>query len=151
LTGLSAPTAGRYERKPAQAGAVTVIAKHLEMGQGSYTGLATVLAEELDVDWRQIRVESAPADAKLYNNLDFGTIQGTAAAPRSRIPGRSCVRRCGSACHAGRRRGDRMNVPAAEISVDRAVVHHAASRRQAGFGALAGIGFLWRKSLIDRH
>jgi isoquinoline 1-oxidoreductase beta subunit len=35
------------------------------MGQGSYTGLATVLAEELDVDWRQIRVESAPADAKL--------------------------------------------------------------------------------------
>jgi hypothetical protein len=51
LTGFSAPTAGRYERKPAQAGAVTVIGKHLEMGQGSYTGLAIVLAEELDVDW----------------------------------------------------------------------------------------------------
>ena len=56
---------------------VTVIAKHLEMGQGSYTGLATIVAEELDADWGQIRVESAPADAGKYANLKFGTIQGT--------------------------------------------------------------------------
>src|ERR1700730_5586297 len=55
---------------------VTVIAKHLEMGQGSYTGLATVVAEELDADWAQIRVESAPADASKYANLAFG-MQGT--------------------------------------------------------------------------
>ena len=47
------------------------------MGQGSYTGLATIVAEELDADWAQIRVESAPADDKLYNNLAFGTVQGT--------------------------------------------------------------------------
>ncbi len=56
---------------------VTVIAKHLEMGQGAYTGLATVVAEELDADWAQIRVESAPADASKYANLVFGTMQGT--------------------------------------------------------------------------
>src|SRR5262245_58141726 len=56
---------------------VTVIAKHLEMGQGVYTGLATVLAEELDADWSQIRVESAPADAARYNNLQWGPMQGT--------------------------------------------------------------------------
>src|ERR1700694_4345568 len=46
---------------------VTVAAKHLEMGQGAYTGLATVVAEELDADWAQIRVESAPADASKYS------------------------------------------------------------------------------------
>lgn len=34
-----------------QDGLVTVISKHLEMGQGTYTGLATLVAEELDADW----------------------------------------------------------------------------------------------------
>src|SRR5471030_2511185 len=58
-------------------GSVTVIAKHLEMGQGAHTGIATVLAEELDADWAQVRVESAPANAKLYANSAFGTLQGT--------------------------------------------------------------------------
>jgi isoquinoline 1-oxidoreductase beta subunit len=56
---------------------VTVIAKHVEMGQGAYTGIATIVAEELDADWSRVRVESAPADAKRYANLAFGTIQGT--------------------------------------------------------------------------
>jgi isoquinoline 1-oxidoreductase beta subunit len=55
---------------------VTVIIKHLEMGQGTYTGLATLVAEELDANWEQIRVEAAPANAKLYKNLFWGT-QGT--------------------------------------------------------------------------
>jgi len=57
-------------------GSVTVIAKHVEMGQGAYTGIATVLAEELDADWAQVRVESAPANVKLYANSAFG-MQGT--------------------------------------------------------------------------
>ncbi len=56
---------------------VTVIAKHVEMGQGAYTGIATIVAEELDADWASVRVESAPADAKRYANLAFGTMQGT--------------------------------------------------------------------------
>ena len=56
---------------------VTVISKHVEMGQGAYTGIATIVAEELDADWTQVRVESAPADAKRYANLAFGTMQGT--------------------------------------------------------------------------
>src|SRR5690606_25522224 len=45
---------------------VTVIAKHLEMGQGTYTGLATLVAEELDAAWAQVAVEGAPADNKRY-------------------------------------------------------------------------------------
>ncbi|HRD67572.1 MAG TPA: xanthine dehydrogenase family protein molybdopterin-binding subunit [Candidatus Competibacter sp.] len=57
---------------------VTVLVKHLEMGQGVYTGLPMLVAEELEVPWEQIRVESAPADAKLYGNLAWGgTAQGT--------------------------------------------------------------------------
>ena len=56
---------------------VTVISKHLEMGQGTYTGMATLVAEELDADWEQVRVEGAPADAKRYRNLYWGEAQGT--------------------------------------------------------------------------
>src|SRR6266571_5446229 len=56
---------------------VTVIVKHLEMGQGTYTGLPTLVTDELDADWSQIRVEGAPADASRYNNLFFGQMQGT--------------------------------------------------------------------------
>src|SRR5205823_5529242 len=56
---------------------VTIIGKHLEMGQGTYTGLAVILAEELDADWSQMRVEAAPADATRYNNLRWGPVQGT--------------------------------------------------------------------------
>lgn len=58
-------------------GHVTVVSKHLEMGQGTYTGLATIVAEELDADWKTIQVEGAPADASKYANTALGTIQGT--------------------------------------------------------------------------
>src|SRR3981189_797476 len=60
---------------------VTVIVKHLEMGQGTYTGLPTLVAEELDADWSQIRVEGAPAAASPYNNLFWGPAQGPGGRP----------------------------------------------------------------------
>jgi isoquinoline 1-oxidoreductase beta subunit len=118
---------------------VTVVAKHLEMGQGSYTGLATILAEELDADWAQIRVESAPADAKLYNNLAFGTIQGTGGSSAIANSWMQ-LRQAGAAARAMlvAAAAAEWNVPAAEIVVDRSVLSHAASRRQASFGELAG-------------
>src|ERR1700680_2791079 len=56
---------------------VTVIIKHLDKGQGIATGLTTIVADELDADWAQMRAEFAPANAALYNNLLFGTIQAT--------------------------------------------------------------------------
>ena len=57
-------------------GVVTVVIKHFEMGQGTTTGLATLVAEELDADWETLAVEFAPADNKKYKNLAFGA-QGT--------------------------------------------------------------------------
>jgi len=51
---------------------VTVICKHLEAGQGVWTGLPAIVAEELDASWDQMRVESAPAQVPLYGNLAFG-------------------------------------------------------------------------------
>ena len=51
---------------------VTVYCKHTEMGQGIYTGMATIVAEELDASWEQMKVEGAPANATLYSNLLYG-------------------------------------------------------------------------------
>jgi len=64
---------------------VTVVAKHVEMGQGVYTGLATIVADELDAAWSQVRVVGAPADASRYNNLMWGPAQGTGGSTALRI------------------------------------------------------------------
>jgi isoquinoline 1-oxidoreductase beta subunit len=55
---------------------VTVLVKHIEFGQGPFTGLATLVAEEMDADWAQMRAEHAPGNQKLYANLFMG-MQGT--------------------------------------------------------------------------
>ncbi len=54
---------------------VTVIIKHLDKGQGAATGLASLVAEELDAEWASIKTEFAPADSARYKNLEFG-VQG---------------------------------------------------------------------------
>ncbi|MGQ0672625.1 MAG: molybdopterin cofactor-binding domain-containing protein [Hyphomicrobium sp.] len=55
---------------------VTVLVKHQDKGQGIATGLATLVAEEIDADWSQVKTEFAPADVNLYKNFFFG-VQGT--------------------------------------------------------------------------
>ncbi|UTH36420.1 xanthine dehydrogenase family protein molybdopterin-binding subunit [Pseudomonas sp. KHPS1] len=118
-------------------GTVTVLAKHLEMGQGSYTGLATLLAEELDADWNQVRVEGAPADAKRYNNLAFGPMQGTGGSTAMANSWEQ-MRNAGATAKAMlvAAAAQRWGVPASEISVSQGVVSHAGSGRSAGFGEL---------------
>ena len=53
---------------------ITVVMSKSEMGQGVHTGLAMLLAEELDADWSQVTIEQSPVD-KIYNNI-AGTVDG---------------------------------------------------------------------------
>src|SRR4029077_10426128 len=117
---------------------VTVIAKHLEMGQGSYTGLATVVADELDADWGQIRVESAPADASKYANLRFGTIQGTGGSSAMANSWMQ-LRKAGATARAMlvAAAAAEWNLAPDSLVVERGVVSHAPSNRTATFGELA--------------
>ncbi len=62
--------------KIADDGQVTVISKHIEFGQGNHAGLAAIVAEEMDADWTRVKVEQAPAIAKVYANVGMG-VQGT--------------------------------------------------------------------------
>jgi len=119
---------------------VTVIAKHLEMGQGSYTGLATVLSEELDADWSRVRVESAPADAKRYANLVFKTMQGTGGSSAMANSWQQ-LREAGATARAllVTSAARQWHVPESELRVERSVVYHDASHRKATFGSLVKI------------
>lgn len=117
---------------------VTVIAKHIEMGQGTYTGLATLVAEELDAAWSQVRVEGAPADARRYNNLFWGPTQGTGGSTAIANSWEQ-LRTAGASARAMlvAAAAQRWQVPAAEIDVSEGVVTHAPSQRKASFGELA--------------
>ena len=69
-------------------GTVTVLSAHMDGGQGIYTGVATLVAEELDADWSKLRVEGAAGNPKLYGNLTWGgTVQGTGGSSSTPAPG----------------------------------------------------------------
>src|SRR6516162_11120138 len=58
-------------------GQVVLIMPYVEMGQGTYTSIPMLIAEELEVDLNQVRVEHAPPNEKLYGNPLLGGIQAT--------------------------------------------------------------------------
>ena len=115
---------------------VTVVVKHLEMGQGTYTGLPTLVAEELDADWAQIRAVGAPADAQQYNNLFWGQAQGTGGS--TAIPNSyEQMRKAGAAARAMlvAAAAGKWKAPASEIRVSKGVVSW--KDHKATFGQLA--------------
>ena len=114
---------------------VTVLVKHIEFGQGPLTGLTTLVAEELDADWEQMRAAEAPAKAALYNNLLWGPLQGTGGS--SSIA--NCyqqMRKAGAAARAllVQAAAEAWEVAGSEITIDRGVLRHAASGRSGRFG-----------------
>src|ERR1700720_2437844 len=97
---------------------VTVLCKHIEFGQGPFTGMATLVAEELDADWAQMRAEHAPSNPVLYKNLLFG-VQGTGGS--SAIANSyEQMRKVGAAARAMlvSAAADEWKVPASEITVE---------------------------------
>jgi isoquinoline 1-oxidoreductase subunit beta len=116
---------------------VTIVVKHLEMGQGVYTGLPTLVADELDAAWSQVRVEGAPADASRYNNLFWGPAQGTGGST-AMANSFEQYRQAGAAARAMlvSAAAAQWKVPADSVTVKNGVVTHA-SGRKATFGELA--------------
>ncbi|TMG86860.1 MAG: xanthine dehydrogenase family protein molybdopterin-binding subunit [Betaproteobacteria bacterium] len=139
--GSRAPAAGAWEPnafvRVGGDNTVTVIVKHLEMGQGTFTGLPAIVADEMDAAWTQIRVEAAPADAGRYNNLLWGPVQGTGGSTAVANSFEQ-LRKAGAAARAMLvgAAAKQWNVAADTIMVKQGVVTHA-SGRKATFGQLA--------------
>mgnify|MGYP005994611647 CR=1 FL=1 len=114
---------------------VTVMIKHIEFGQGPYTGLSTLVAEEMDADWSQMRAEAAPANNELYKNLAFG-MQGTGGST-AMANSYMQMRKAGAAARAMlvAAAAEDWGVDASEITVSKGVISHG--DKTASFGALA--------------
>jgi len=120
------------------AGTVTLVMPQVEMGQGVYTAVAMILAEELDADFSRIVLEHAPPNDKLYGNPTFG-IQVTGNSNSIRAFWKP-LRVAGAAARAMliQAAAQRWRTDPAACTASNGEVLHAASGRRLGFGALVG-------------
>jgi isoquinoline 1-oxidoreductase subunit beta len=119
------------------AGKIALIMPQVEMGQGIYTGLAMVLAEELDADFAHLTLEHAPPDEKLFVNPLLG-IQATGGSTSTRafwMP----LRTAGATVRAMlvEAAAQQWQVDPAGCTTADSQVMHEASGRKIGYGALA--------------
>ena len=119
-------------------GQVVMTMPYVEMGQGTYTSIPMLIAEELEVDLKQVRVEHAPPNAKLYGNPLLGGEQATGNSNAVRASWQP-LRQAGAAARTMlvSAAAKRWNVDPASCSAQSGEVLHAASGRRAKYGELA--------------
>lgn len=152
--------------KIAEDDTVTVYSPHIDMGQGSHTALAAMLADELDAAWDKVTIEQAPADlafanaalakgflpemvgesvAGLVPDAIVGMmarsmpLQITGGSSAVRFTGEVGMRKTGAAVRAAlvAEAADRLGVPTSELTTAESVVTHAKSGKSLRYGELA--------------
>src|SRR6266487_2287529 len=117
----------------------TVVAKNPETGQGIRNSLPTIVADEFDVDWKQVKIEQSDRDDKYARDMGAPTIGqregGSTATPQNYQP----MRNVGATARAMMvaAAASRWNVPAAELTTGSGIVTHTPSKRTATYASLA--------------
>ena len=134
-------------------GTITMVAPAAEMGQGSFTSLPVIIAEELDADWSKVRpVFPTEWDDKKFGNPGYNyTFQTSASASVTgyftslRIAGAQARRVLLDAVAA------KWAVPVGELATEPSVVVHKASGRRIGYGEIAAFATRTRRTAEDRR
>jgi isoquinoline 1-oxidoreductase subunit beta len=118
--------------KIAENGIVTIMSPNPEGGQNVKTGMPMIVAEELDVDWKNVVVEQAPLNTKLYTRQYIGGSQAIRSSWKT-------LRTAGATARQMLREAAAMAwaVPVEEITTDKGILHHKKSGKSAGYGAMA--------------
>lgn len=120
-----------------ETGRTVLMMPQVEMGQGVYTSIAMILAEELDADWAKVSVLHAPPNDKLYANPVFG-LQATGGSTSIRAWWKP-LRAAGASARAMliQAAAAQWQVEPASCTASKGEVVHAASGRKLGYGELA--------------
>jgi isoquinoline 1-oxidoreductase beta subunit len=118
-------------------GTISIMSPAIEMGEGSFTAIPRILAEELDADWAEVRLVPAPPNDALYANPGFGYMYTASsnAVTKYFTP----VRQFGAQVRKVllQNAAQHWNVPVAELTTGPSVVIHEKSGRRLGYGAIA--------------
>jgi isoquinoline 1-oxidoreductase beta subunit len=120
------------------AGQITLTVPYVEMGQGTYTSIPMLIAEELEVELGQVALDHAPPDEKRYGNPLLGGVQATGGSTAIRAVWQP-LREAGATARIMlvAAAAKRWNVDPASCRAEKGAVIHAASRRKLSYGALA--------------
>src|SRR6266481_4707346 len=117
----------------------TVIAKNPETGQGIRNALPMIIADEFDVDWKQIKIEQGDRDDKYARDMgapDIGQREGgSTAIPQNYTPMRNVGATARTMMIAAAAK--KWNVPPAELTTGSGIVTHTSSKRTATYASLA--------------